>query len=125
MSTSFNVTFPNRDIADLAMSSLRKADIGFRVDGMPAFTASMQLPIAPKYCANLYYPFPPARFLSGGLDQAHASYGSRAILNVDTTGAPLVETGSLKTTVTVAEDDADSARNILRNQGGYDFGIIP
>ena len=121
MSTSIQISFENRDTAELALSNLRKAGIAFSAAGGTSTSTAMKTPVSPEYCANIFFPFPPAPFVSAGQNNLmNNGYGSRAIVGMDSVGTPLMETGSMRLNITVPNDRAKEARRILHNRGGYD-----
>lgn len=117
--------FESRDMADIAMSRLRRKGIAYKISELKKEDSYNKTPFAPQYVANLIFPFTPPNITSSNsvndnFAEPVPGLGSRAVLSAETIGLPLYgEGGEVHIRFVVNDANRDSTRAILRNSGGY------
>lgn len=118
--------FESRDMADIAMSRLRRKGIAYKISDTKTDDAPNKTPFAPQYIANLIFPFTPPNLTGtnsisdSNLTQPIPGLASRSVLSAETIGLPLYgESGEVHIRFIVNDAHKDTARSILRNSGGY------
>ncbi|NLO48481.1 MAG: hypothetical protein GX111_09220 [Clostridiales bacterium] len=128
---NIHVRFENRDMADIAMSRLRRKGIAYKISESVTEGSSghnEKVPFAPQYVANLLFPFAPPNVATNSnindynLGQASTNFGSRAVLGADSIGLPYYgANGEVHLRFVVNDANRDNTRMILRNSGGFDI----
>ncbi|NLV51430.1 MAG: hypothetical protein GXY20_12145 [Clostridiales bacterium] len=121
MSAKIIAAFENRDLADLAAARLHRAGLVYSSSTESVDSEVVKAPVAPRYCANLLFPFPPLNIYAAGVDTGYSRLGSKALIGRDVSGHPLVERGEVKVRLNIRNDQVEQARALLRNAGAYDI----
>lgn len=118
--------FESRDMADIAMSRLRRKGIAYKISETETEDSNNKTPFAPQYIANLIFPFTPPNLTGSNsvndtnFTQPIPGLASRAVLSAETIGLPLYgESGEVHIRFVVNDANRDTTRAILRNSGGY------
>lgn len=125
---TIEVRFESRDMADMAMSRLRRKGIAYKISDTKTEDTNIKTPFAPQYIANLIFPFTPPNLTATNsvndtnLNRPIPGLASRAVLSAETIGLPLYgEGGEVHIRFIVNDANRDTAKAILRNSGGYDI----
>ncbi|NLL38954.1 MAG: hypothetical protein GX254_05165 [Clostridiales bacterium] len=120
--------FESRDMADIAMSRLRRKGIAYKISDTKIEDSYNKTPFAPQYIANLIFPFTPPNLTNSNsvtdtnFTQPIPGLASRSVLSAETIGLPLYgEGGEVHIRFIVNDANRDTARAILRNSGGYNI----
>lgn len=128
---SIQVRFESRDMADIAMSRLRRKGIAYKISDIKTEDSNLRTPFAPQYVANLVFPFTPPNITANNniydkyLNQpVSANMPSRSMLNAESIGLPLYgQGGEVHMKFIVNDVNRENTSTILRNSGGYDIKL--
>lgn len=112
--TTIKASFDQVDLAELAISRLRRAIPGFDLD----YSGPRDhLPGDAPFRASVLYPGGAAGLPHWGISQGQESLGSRVLFTGDILGLPVYRTGGADLRIRVSDAEAERAGALLINAG--------
>ena len=112
--TTIQASFDQVDLAELAISKLRRTIPGFELNYSGPRDS---LPGEAPYRAFVLYPGGAAGLPHGGMSQGRESLGSRVLFTGDILGLPVYRSGGADLRICVTDEEAERAGALLINAG--------